>query len=325
MKPSEALSKILSANIEENEGVAYLETLSENPFIAVGFAPASRLHLVLLLPKGTLSADVNLERIECRQAANIKARFGNAKDTHLIADILFFDDLTPAVEVVLDALVSEIHSETTLAGELAKDFIDLFRPKRGLSAEQILGLFGELVVILEASDAIKAVGCWHEQAEGRYDFTAGNSRLEIKTTLLQSRQHQFSSSQIPPKNGIHLVVGSIMTEQVQDGTSILDLWTAISHKLNGNPLLGKFNKQVLALVKLDPDSVSEITFDYDAAVLSLSFYDGSMVPAPVYGSGVSKVSWEASLNELTPVTPLLAGVNETIIDICFKDSLIAED
>ena len=37
---------------------------------------------------------------------------------------------------------------------------------------------------------------WHSSADASFDFSSGNSRVEVKTTRSLNRIHQFSSNQI---------------------------------------------------------------------------------------------------------------------------------
>ncbi len=58
--------------------------------------------------------------------------------------------------------------------------------------ESVAGVVGELVLIAVASDVVSAVAAWRCDPEERYDFSAGNLRLEMKSSKTRRRVHGFS-------------------------------------------------------------------------------------------------------------------------------------
>jgi hypothetical protein len=233
------------------------------------------------------------------------------------AGTIFFDSVSPAVEIVLDALANMVIRDVIRAGELAQDFIDLFRPGKSLSDDELIGLFGELTLISLSTKPDEAVEHWHEASEGRYDFTAGNSRLEVKTSLGELRKHHFSSSQLPPKAGVKLVVASVLTESVQDGTTVVDLWKKILGDLVTAKAKDKLTSLVLRTVQKDYDKTLAIGFDYDAAIRSIAFCYGEAVPTPILTEGVLTASWEAMISEESVLETVSDDVNPAIRALCF--------
>ena len=316
ISPSLKLQEILESGGGDGTGVAYVERLSENPLIAVGFAPERKLGLVLLLPANVLQGDITLDRIECRRSMNLSINFGKGKSETIEAGTIFFDSVSPAVEIVLDALAQTVVADTIRAGNLAQDFIDLFRPGKALPEDELIGLFGELCLISQADDKDYAVSIWHEATEGRYDFTSGSSRLEVKTSLGDLRKHHFSSSQLPAKPGVSVRIASVITEIVQDGTSVVDLWRSILNDLSKPQTKDKFNHLVLKTVSKDPDKSQEIGFDFDSAIKSIEFFPSTSVPTPILTDGVISASWEALINQEFSVPGSNEDVNEGIRKIC---------
>lgn len=319
LSPSKKLQEILSTETQQGAGIAYVERINADPLIAVGFAPERKLGLVLLLPPGVLHGDVTLDRIECKRSMKLSINLDNGEPETLEAGTLFFDSVSPAVEIVLDALANMVVTDISRAGDLAQDFIDLFKPGKNLSDDELIGLFGELVLISMSTDKEKSLELWHEASEGRYDFTSGNSRLEVKTTLGELRKHHFSSSQLPAKSGVKLRVASILTETVQDGTSVIDLWQTILPSIRKPKLIEKLNGLVLKTILKDYDKSMSLGFDYDAAIRSVLYFAGESVPAPILTEGVLTASWEAIMPEdAQAVSATSDDVNDEIQEICIS-------
>lgn len=317
LSPSKKLQEILTADTQQGAGIAYVERINSDPLIAVGFAPERKLGLVLLLPPGVLHGDVTLDRIECKRSMKLNINLGDGEPETIEAGTLFFDAVSPAVEIVLDALANMVVNDIGRAGDLAQDFIDLFKPGKRLGDDELIGLFGELVLISIAPDKEKALDLWHEASEGRYDFTSGNSRLEVKTTLGELRKHHFSSSQLPAKSGVKLRVASVLTETVQDGTSVIDLWQTILPFVKKPKLVEKLNGLVLKTILKDYDKSISLGFDYDAAIRSILYFAGESVPTPILTEGVLSASWEALMpEEDQALAPDGEDVNEDIRAIC---------
>jgi hypothetical protein len=317
MKPSEKLQELMAGAIGERAGLAFVERISADPFIAVGISPSEeKSWLVLLLPPNVIQSDVTLERIICKRSTRFEYKGDDGEQVAIVAGSIFFDAVTPAVEIVLDSIAEALATEKQRAGELAQDFIELFKPGRNLSADELIGLFGELTVISKTSDSSAAVSMWHEEVEGRYDFSSSSSRLEIKTTLGSARTHHFSSNQLPPRDAVEVLVGSVLTEIVQDGTSVVDLWRLLQARMKTPLTRAKLDRLVLRTVSKGHDLASETSFDFDLATSSLIFFSADQVPTPILTEGVISASWEANLEGLHPTDPVVSRVNDAIKSIC---------
>ena len=94
-------------------------------------------------------------------------------------------------EMFADAVENAIESLT-----------DIVALRRGLTQEQCVGLFGELVVLIALADRdgpALALASWRGPAGEEHDFGLQLHDLEVKTTLSESRVHWISGmSQLMP-------------------------------------------------------------------------------------------------------------------------------
>jgi hypothetical protein len=298
LRASETLRTLIGGKPDATEGDVYIERISLEPMVGVGFVVGQSLSLILVLPPETLPSDVATARLVGRRNRMLNAHFGAADPTAIAVDYLMFDALTPAVAIVLDALTVAIESgESHLSAELLLDFLDLFRPSGTLSEDEILGLWGELITIASANDLDEAIRCWHDDPTDRYDFSKGSQRLEVKTTTKSVRSHEFSSSQLPAEDGIDLVVASILAEKVSGGEGILGLWQEINGGVIDPLCRKKLRDQVLNFVKKDEDKVNTMTFDRQLSEKSLEFFSSNVVPSLPLPHGVLRANWVSLLDE----------------------------
>ena len=309
MLASQKLEEILGQNITEANGSAIVEEVSKMPFVAVGFVPGEELSLILIIPPGLLSADVKTDRIIGRRNGTISVRRGNEEARPVQADYLRFDQLSPAVKVVLDALTELVTSPNPMGvGQRAADFIDLFKPASVLSDFELTGLFGELAVLSEFSKPDKAITCWHERLDSKYDFALEGFRLEVKTSLGSQRIHNFSSSQLPPNEAVEVTICSVLTEHVPDGKSVIDLWIELQENAENEISKGKLRDQVLSIIKKDLLKAESTTFDYELTKGSMQYFSALDIPTVQLQQGVLSASWEAHIEGIEPLTKSASSI-----------------
>ncbi|GAA3075925.1 hypothetical protein GCM10010467_14340 [Actinocorallia glomerata] len=126
-----------------------------------------------------------------------------------------------------------------------------------LSEEQILGLFGELVILdhlLDRGIGSRAVHAWTGPAGDDHDFTlSGEAQIECKSTaphserLFISNEHQLEAGDVP------LILACIrlsFVDKEDDGTSLPELASRIDRRLPADGSVQEFD-QKLAEVGLD--------------------------------------------------------------------------
>jgi hypothetical protein len=209
-----------------------------------------------------------------------------------------------------DPQYQEIRALIDIASELFSD--------EKVSPESILGLWGELFLLSKADDVRNGFEFWRVKDTERYDFSDGNVRLEVKTTLRDSRRHIFSLEQLRPVDGVVVYVASLMLQPSSGGLTILDLIERISTMLDPmryRLLLSRVRSTLRGIIH---DESSQ-AFDERKAELSLRFFDATAIPcvAPNIPQEVSGVHFHV---DLTNVSSMSNFVGKEKLLITFSNS-----
>jgi len=174
-------------------------------------------------------------------------------------------------------------------------FQKLFDPPK----KNIVGLFGELLVINEATNINLAIKSWHSQISDLMDFSWAGGRLEVKTTTSQNRTHDFSLEQLRPIPDLFKCVASVNLQEVHDGVSTIDLIDSILAKVKSPELVCKLWEIVFDTLGQNYAISHSRKFDYLTAKKSLKFFNAERVPSPDFRLpiGVSSVRFTANLDE----------------------------
>lgn len=167
------------------------------------------------------------------------------------------------------------------------------------------GLFGELFVISRSRSPVRAIAAWRIDETSRFDFAAGDIRIDVKSCAGRVRKHIFSYDQCNPPTNTHAVVASLMVERVPGGISINDLIESIEARLAGDPeLVLKLHNIVASTLGTELTGSLRVTFDNRLAESSLQFFDLRMIPAvrDTIPPRVSEVRFAVDLSGLVPLS-----------------------
>ena len=204
----------------------------------------------------------------------------------------------------------------TAVQRLASIFQNTSRPP----GRSLNGLFGELFLISRSRNPLRVVAAWRIDDGARFDFLAGDIRLEVKTCAGRSRQHTFTYDQCNPPPGTHAIVASLMVERVSGGVTIADLIVTIEDQISGDDdLLLKLHDLVASTLGTTLVPSLNVPFDPRLAESSLRFFDLRAIPA-VRGEPSPGVSDVRFVSDLSGSDPLAA---DTLIncDSVFGDFL----
>lgn len=185
--------------------------------------------------------------------------------------------LVPFLEVA--AALVRLLGASPGPGEVSRGMqllVRLFEEDRAGSGS-VLGLWGELLFLLQAEDPDSLVDAWHASTDDRFDFSTEGSRFEVKTTTRPDRVHQFNLAQLLPVDGAVVRVVSVMTTVTDAGTSVQELVARLETRLLP-PRQMKVHAQVAAT--LGSSWMTEISkrFDETQASASVRVLDASAVP-----------------------------------------------
>lgn len=208
---------------------------------------------------------------------------------------------------IAGALIASLGSApTSLAVQDAvRQLVELFRVLAQPQRKSVQGLWAELFVLVASTDAETMASAWHSDLEDRYDFSAGDQRIEVKSAEGRVRRHRFSLSQLMPPSDATVLIASVLLERAAGGTSLEDLLDRARKRLSINALLQAKLDQVVALTLGEslPRALG-MAFDWELAKQSLRFFSSTSVPSIPCGlpPEVTDVSFAADLSALEPVT-----------------------
>lgn len=113
-------------------------------------------------------------------------------------------------------------------GEKILELADLFSRIEN-SEKDIVGLWGELIIIAQAVSLEMAARSWCLHKKAKYDFVSDSFALEVKTTLKPSREHRFSFEQLRPNGKLAVSVASVQVVRTHGGKAVYEL---MDHILN---------------------------------------------------------------------------------------------
>jgi hypothetical protein len=152
------------------------------------------------------------------------ARFRNITLDTFAEDGVNWAELRVAVAVSLHAaysLLTSVADRIQLMGEslavavprAIAEHRDVLAGRAGLSDEQEIGLYGELLVVeslLKNDDKAEAVAAWTGPLSEEHDFSFASAHVEVKTTTAERRRHLIGAlQQLEPVSGVPLWLLSV--------------------------------------------------------------------------------------------------------------------
>lgn len=179
-------------------------------------------------------------------------------------------------------------------------FIELFKAIKEPPKKSIQGLWSELFLIEQSNFPEKIISGWHSTPEEKFDFSFDKLRVEVKSSVTESRTHHFSLAQLNPINDTIIIIASILLNTSVSGLSVLDLIMRINNKLDSFPKQKeKLHLLVYSTLGDGIKRINEIKFNYELAKESLQFFKSEDIPkinSKDIPNGVSSVKFVSSLN-----------------------------
>ena len=187
--------------------------------------------------------------------------------------------------------------------DLIDQLVELFSALNQPSISTIVGLWGELFLMLQAQSPEVVAKAWHTSPQEKFDMSDGSSRVEIKSTR-GPRQHIFSFEQIAPLPNIQIVVASLILTESNDGLDVLELLTQVTQRLVDKKIRSHVMKIALRTIGADLTFDRKIKFDPVGAGINLKYFSASDIPKPLQPPlGVTELKFKSDL-QLTADTPL---------------------
>ena len=168
-----------------------------------------------------------------------------------------------------------------------------------ISDDSIVGLIGEIIVLLHSIDTNNAFQYWRNDRFAKYDFSGSKFRLDAKSTLSEKRIHHFSSSQIPGQNPEITFVASLLINRVESGTTFVEFVSNFLENLSVENQKVAIQR-IIETLGVHPSYVADFEMDFDATLASLRYLTSADIPCPVQMGGVLSMSWKADIEFESP-------------------------
>ena len=180
-----------------------------------------------------------------------------------------------------DALVSTIPTKPTVTQieGCVRSFVELYRKLSQPSSRSIKGLWAELFLIDTSTAPIDLVSAWHVDATEKFDFSSGDTHIEVKASELPQRVHEFALGQLRPAPGSHAYLASMLLQRSAGGVGVLDLGERIAAKLGMNrQLISKVWDNIAQSLGSDFGVATDIKFDEHHAFSGLRMVPIEAIP-----------------------------------------------
>ena len=183
--------------------------------------------------------------------------------------------------------------------ERVNRLLGLFRALSRPAGREISGLWAELFCIRISGDAPVAVERWHSDNNEAFDFSWGQGRLEVKSTVSAFRIHDFALEQLRPPGVGSGYVASLLLKAANGGEGVLDLARQVEDQLNGNlQLQAKLWALLVQSLGADFSEALDRRFDTELALKQLLLYRMGDIPSlpPIADPRISSVRFKIDLS-----------------------------
>jgi urease gamma subunit len=255
--------------------------------------------LILTTQSSVSHQDSHFANLRLRHGLRLRLRTNDDLSTYSVLECVsedvsvrdWFLRLVPSLHAKL-AEASQLESVQDLVANLA----ELFRLIDRDAHRSLTGLWGELALITASDDPTAAALSWHVSGDATHDFTSQGAHVEVKASEL-GRKHHFSPAQLQPEEQV--LVASLLLEQSDDGSSVLDLYDEALELLEARPdLQQKVHELVIACVGRRLSTAEDSRFDLPTALASARYVIAGLVPQlrEPFPAGVSEVRFTADLS-----------------------------
>lgn len=159
--------------------------------------------------------------------------------------------------------------------ELTNDLIEMYKIISIKDSMFEQGLWAELfsIMYIKNNYDINISKYWHNNNYNKYDFSFNeNTKLEVKSTTKEFREHRFSHEQI--YTNYDVIISSVKVRKDDNGYTVFDLYAQVEELFESRyDLLTKIEKE---LKKVDKNNLDKYDFDY--SIQNIKFYLNKETP-----------------------------------------------
>lgn len=230
------------------------------------------------------SADLNLEYIsvmfnkKCNLIDDDNRKFSKIYTVITLnqSDCDFQNYFLEVVYLVLQKIPK--NADGVLIKKEIDKILQLFSYTSLPAEKSVQGLWAELLVIEQSENPEYLIKSWHNQANSRFDFNDGKDKLEVKSTSLSKRVHDFSLEQLKPNENSKLIIASVFALETTSGKNINDLRKMIFDKIPNLEIQALLDSIMFKVLGNEISKSFDFYFDYQLAVDELKFFDSDSIP-----------------------------------------------
>jgi hypothetical protein len=318
MKLNRIFDALLPVRVASDQLVYSVGRIARFPGYLVGRDSGGRGCILISVanPPGYRQAPIRLEYLEVEFEVRSRVTEENISSEGTFTVLRCRSDDSEVIRYffgIAEAFIQILGIEPTKAAvaEAVVQFARIFQRLVAPPLRSVVGLYGELFLIQQARNPIKALTSWRVQDSSRFDFTAGDLRLDVKATSGRIRIHTLTYDQCNPPVGTSALIASLFVEVTPTGSSLRELIEKIETIVSGrSELVIKLYESVAATLGTSLQEGMKIRFDERLAASSLRFFDLRLVPAirNALPPGVSDLHFRSDLSNL-PETSIAALID----------------
>lgn len=260
-------------------------------------------------PRDEPRSDIELHSVSVWFSRECVIDAADGQSTSGIFSVIRLNDNDPDILRILFRLLEELFPESGAPytnKQLSEKILELSNLLRQISNtdSDIVGLWGELYVLSQASNTANALRCWCQNKMAKYDFLTGDFAVEVKTTINTRRKHTFGLDQLRPDSEFNVYVASVAIVELHSGCTTAQLMDLVYKKIEDNDLRNSFFRQ--CLLKGGPDIYrNTLKFNVLPDGTSLAFFEASNLPVPRLDrfDPIENVRFDLDLTDLPSIAP----------------------
>lgn len=268
---------------------------------------------LLAMQPADLRSDIELRFVGVQFSRECSITLSNGQNSTGTFTIIRLEENDPDLVRVFLRLLEEafcgddVPRTNRAVAERILELADLFRQIEN-SSKDLIGLWGELLIIAQAQSSEAAARCWCLHKNSKYDFVCDAFVLEVKTTLKASREHSFALEQLRPSGDLAVFVASIQLTEAHGGRAVFELVDEILDRLGDADLRKAFLG--LCMIKGGADLYkSSIKLQPLSRTAGIAYFAAEDIPVPELsiGAPISNVRFDVCLDAVSE----LAGDDRT--------------
>ena len=265
--------------------------------------------LLFHVRRDDVRSDIELRSVSAWFSRDCVIEAPGGLSTSGVYSVIRLNDNDPDIVRILLRLLEEAFPESNAPyanKDIAAQILELSNLFKQIASSdtEILGLWGELYILSQASNTAHAVRCWCGHKMAKYDFVTRNFVLETKTTVRSRRKHGFSLDQLRPSSDFSVYVASLALVELNSGRTAAELMDHVYAHIDDNELRISFLKQ--CVLKGGRDIYrSTLKLDVFPDGTSLAIFDAESLPVPQVADAdpVENVRFDLDLTGLPSLPP----------------------